>query len=204
MADGGNNMKTRFSFLAAVWLAAAPLSAQYDVDPAHSQVLFKVRHLGISTVTGEFKDFTATFDVDPEDLSTLKAEATIDTASVDTREPDRDKHLKSADFFDVETHPQIRFVSTKAEPVSASEVKLHGNLTIRGVTKPVVLDAEFGGTVVDGRGNHRAAFTAETKINRKDFGVSWNRTLDAGGLVVGEEVTIQIELEAIRKKEATQ
>jgi polyisoprenoid-binding protein YceI len=188
----------------ALVLSAQPAAAQYDVDAVHSQILFKVRHLGISTVTGEFQDFTATFDVDPKDLSTLKAEATIDTKSIDTREPDRDNHLKSADFFDIENHPQIRFVSTKAEPVSGNQVKLHGDLTIRGVTKPIILDAEFGGTVVDGRGIHRAAFTAETKINRKDFGVSWNRTLDTGGLVVGDEVTIQLELEAIRKKEASQ
>jgi polyisoprenoid-binding protein YceI len=177
---------------------------QYTVDPAHSQVLFKVRHLGISTVTGEFKDFEAAFDVDPKDLSTLEAEATIDVSSVDTREEDRDNHLKSADFFDVANHPHIRFVSRKAEVVGANQVKLHGDLTIRGVTKPVVLDAEFGGTVVDGRGRERAAFTAETKVNRKDFGVSWNRALDGGGFVVGEEVTIQIEVEAIRNQDPTQ
>jgi len=134
----------------------------------------------------------------------LKAEADIDAASVDTREADRDTHLKSADFFDVANHPRIRFTSRKAEVVGGNKVKLHGDLTIRGVTKPVVLEAEYGGSVKDGRGIERAAFTAETKVNRKDFGVSWSRVLDGGGLVVSDDVVIVLELEAVKKTGATE
>ena len=193
----------RFLF-PALLIAATTSADQFQVDPAHSQVFFKVRHLGISTVTGEFKDFTASFELDPSNLASLKAEADIDAASVDTREADRDTHLKSADFFDVETHPQIRFASKKAEVVSGNKVKLHGDLTIRGVTKPVVLEAEYGGSVKDGRGIERAAFTAETKVNRKDFGVSWSRVLDGGGLVVSDDVVIVLELEAVKKTGATE
>ncbi len=192
-------------FLVLTFLIAATTSAdEFQVDPAHSQILFKVRHLGISTVTGEFKDFTATFNLDPANLGALKAEADIDAASLDTREADRDTHLKSADFFDVQNHPRIRFVSKRAEAAGGSKVKLHGDLTIRGVTKPVVLEAEYGGSVKDARGNDRAAFTAETRVNRKDFGVSWNRVLDNGGLVVGDDVVIQIEIEAIKKAGTTE
>jgi len=185
--------------LLALLIPAATSADEFQVDPAHSQILFKVRHLGISTVTGEFKDFTATFDLDPANLASLKAEADIDAASVDTREADRDTHLKSADFFDVANHPRIRFTSKRAELVSGNKVKLEGDLTIRGVTKPVVLEAEYGGSVKDARGNDRAAFTAETTVNRKDFGVSWSRVLDGGGLVVGDDVVIQLELEAVKK-----
>ena len=184
-------------FAATLLMATTALAGDFRVDVAHSQVAFKVKHLGISTVTGYFNDFNASFDVDPSDLSTLKAEATIETRSVDTRAEDRDTHLRSADFFDVENHPQMRFTSTKAKVVGKNRVELHGNLTIRGVTKPIVLDAEFQGAAMGPMGKHRAAFTASTTINRKDFGVSWNKTLDAGGFVVGEEVLIQIELEAV-------
>ena len=186
---------------AVVALGAGTVSAEtFHVDTSHSKVLFKVRHLGISNVTGQFKEFEGSFDLDPDNLATLKAIAVIQVASVDTEEEDRDKHLRSGDFFDAETHPEIKFESTKAEPAGGSKVKLHGNLTIRGVTKPVVLDAEFGGAIQDPWGNHRAAFTAEGTINRKDFGVNWNQTLDTGGLVVGDNVQISLELEAVAKE----
>jgi len=165
--------------------------------------LFKVRHLGISNVTGQFKTFDASIEMDPEDLSTLKARAVIDVASVDTEVETRDKHLRSADFFDAENHPKIEFVSTKAEVVGENEVKLYGGLTIRGVTKPVVLDAVLGGVITDPRGNLRTAFTASGTINRKDFGVSWNQLLDNGGMVVADEVRIEIELEAIKPAAAS-
>ena len=126
-------------------LAEAAEPTTFEVDRAHSKVLFKVRHRGISTVTGQFKQFDATIDVDPEDLSTLKIRATIDVASVDTEVERRDNHLRSADFFDAENHPKMEFVSTRAEVVGDNQVKLHGDLTIRGVTKPVVLDTVSGG-----------------------------------------------------------
>lgn len=178
-------------------VAATAVAGNFKVDSTHSEISFKVKHLGISTVTGYFNDFNATFDVDPNDLSTLTAHAVIRTKSVDTRVEDRDNHLKSADFFDVESHPEIRFTSQRAEVVGKNKVKLHGELTIRGVTKAVVLDTEFQGAATGPMGKHRAAFVASTTINRKDFGVSWNKTLDSGGFVVGEDVHIQIQLEAV-------
>ena len=184
-------------------VTGATTPANFEVDAAHSKVLFKVSHLGISTVTGQFKDFKASFDLDPEDISTLKATAVIQVASVDTGVEDRDKHLRSSDFFDAENHPEIKFVSTKAEVVGGNKVKLHGNLTIRGVTKPIVLDAVFGGSVNDPRGNYRSAFSASGTINRKDFGVNWSKVLDTGGLVVGEEVQLVLEVEAVQKKESS-
>lgn len=190
--------------VALILLAAAAASAfDYQVDASHSEVTFKVKHLGISNITGHFEDFTASFDLDGDDLSTLKAEAVIQIKSVNTRDDDRDKHLKSADFFDAENYPEMRFVSTKAEVVGKNRVKLHGELTIRGVTRTVILDAEFSGAVRGPMGHKRAAFVASTTINRKDFGVSWNKVLDTGGLIVGDEVRIQIELEAIQKDSTT-
>ena len=187
-----------FTILAtSLLVAATALAGNYQVDTTHSEIAFKVSHLGISTVTGYFNDFSASFDLDPEDLSTLRVQATIQTKSVDTRVEDRDKHLKSADFFDVETYPEMRFTSKKAEVVGKNKVKLHGNLTIRGITKAVVLNVEFKGAATGPMGHQRSAFVASTTINRKDFGVSWNKTLDTGGFVVGEDVRIQLELEAI-------
>ena len=179
--------------------AAAPTT--FEVDRAHSKVLFKVLHRGISTVTGQFTQFDATIDVDPEDLSTLKTQATIDVASVDTEVERRDNHLRSADFFDAENHPKMEFVSTRAEVVGDNQVKLHGNLTIRGVTKPVVLDTVFGGAIIDSRGTYRTGLTASTTINRKDFGVNYGGVLDSGVLVIAEEVEIYIEFQATQPTE---
>ena len=201
-------MKRFVGIIIVVAVAALPLTGSaapvsFEVDRAHSKVLFKVRHLGISNVTGQFKTFDASIEMDPEDLSTLKARAVIDVASVDTEVENRDKHLRSADFFDADNHPKIEFVSTKAEVVGENEVKLYGGLTIRGVTKPVVLDAVLGGVITDPRGNLRTAFTASGTINRKDFGVSWNQLLDNGGMVVADEVRIEIELEAIKPAAAS-
>ena len=201
-------MKRFVGIIIVVAVAALPLTGSaapvsFEVDRAHSKVLFKVRDLGISNVTGQFKTFDASIEMDPEDLSTLKARAVIDVASVDTEVENRDKHLRSADFFDAENHPKIEFVSTKAEVVGENEVKLYGGLTIRGVTKPVVLDAVLGGVITDPRGNLRTAFTASGTINRKDFGVSWNQLLDNGGMVVADEVRIEIELEAIKPAAAS-
>ena len=201
-------MKRFVGIIIVVAVAALPLTGSaapvsFEVDRAHSKVLFKVRDLGISNVTGQFKTFDASIEMDPEDLSTLKARAVIDVASVDTEVETRDKHLRSADFFDAENHPKIEFVSTKAEVVGENEVKLYGGLTIRGVTKPVVLDAVLGGVITDPRGNLRTAFTASGTINRKDFGVSWNQLLDNGGVVVADEIRIEIELEAIKPAAAS-
>ncbi len=190
------NTTQRVIAVAAIGILTAGVAVadHYEIDNAHTKILFKVKHLGISTVTGQFKDFSGFFDVDPDNLSTLKASATIDTASIDTENSDRDNHLRSPDFFDAAKHPEIKFVSTKAKKLSGGELELHGDLTIRGVTKSVVLKGEFGGAI-NAMGKPRAAFTASGKINRKDFGLTWNRALDTGGLVVGEEVTIVLEVE---------
>ncbi len=177
--------------------AGVAFAEHYQLDTAHTQILFKVKHLGISTVTGQFNEFSGFFNVDPNDLGTLQASATINSASVDTANGDRDNHLRSPDFFDAEKYPEIKFVSKKAETFDGGKLKVHGDLTIHGITKTVVLEGEFGGALMGPMGNPRAAFTAAGKINRKDFGLTWNKLLEAGGLVVGEEVRIELEVEGI-------
>jgi polyisoprenoid-binding protein YceI len=172
----------------------------YDIDPAHSRITFKVRHLAISTVEGRFVKFSGTFAGDPKNISTGKTSATIDVASVFTDQTQRDAHLKSKDFFDVAAFPVITFKSTKVEPIDAQHFKLTGDLTIHGVTKPVTLDVEAGGMAKDPMGNERAAYSALTTINRKDFGLNYNAVLETGGLLVGEDVKIEIQVEGIKQK----
>lgn len=186
-------------FGAGLLLAALAFGGTYEVDSAHTQIQFKVKHLGISTVTGKFNEFAGSFDLDPSDPGTLSARAIIKTGSIDTDNDDRDKHLRSPDFFDAERYPEIRFVSTKVEPIGGNGLRVHGDLTIRGVTKPIVLEGKFGGAVKGPMGEGRAAFSASGTINRKDFGVSWNKVLDSGGLVVSEEVTIVLEVEGVSR-----
>jgi polyisoprenoid-binding protein YceI len=177
----------------------AGVAAEYDIDATHSGVYFKIKHMGISTVTGRFDTFSGAFDVDEKNLETLKASATIETASVDTDDEKRDAHLKTADFFNAEKFPQMIFVSKQVKLGGKDELSMTGDLTLLGVTKPVVLKTEFGGAIKDPWGKERAAFTARGKINRKDFGMTWNKALDTGGLVVGDEVEIIIEIEGIKK-----
>lgn len=199
-------MKTPLSTLAlAATLAAAalPASAQtWTVDPAHSTVGFSVRHMMISNVKGAFDRFTATVDGNPADPSTAKISATIEVASVNTREPKRDDHLRSADFFDAAKFPQMTFVSTKVEKVSATKAKVTGNLTLRGVTKPVTLDVEYTAPVKSPWGQTVIGANATGKINRQDFGVSFSKTLETGGLLVDDQVTLQLELELVQKPAA--
>ncbi len=173
--------------------------AAYSIDKSHSQVAFKVRHLGISTVTGRFHDYDASLSVDPKDLSTFNTSAVIQAASIDTDNQKRDDHLRSADFFDAGAHPQITFTSKGVQNVQGNTFQVVGDLTMRGITQPVVLDVELVGTVRDPQGKDRLAFTAEGKINRKDFGLTWNRALETGGLVVGEEVTIVLDVAAVQQ-----
>ncbi len=196
------NHRKHLAAIFAVCFSWAGLSwaGTYELDVAHTKILFKVGHLGISTVTGQFKDFTGSFTLDPDNLTTLQGSVTIQTASIDTENTERDEHLRSPDFFDAEKYPESRFVITKVENVGEGKLEVHGELTLHGVTKPVVLNAKFGGALKDPWGNHRAAFTATTTINRKDFGVIWNKVLDNGGFLVGEEVEIMIEAEGIGKK----
>ncbi len=199
-------MKTPLSTLAlAATLAAAALPAPaqtWTVDAAHSTVGFSVRHMMISNVRGAFDRFTATVDGNPADPSTAKISATIEVASVNTREPKRDDHLRSADFFDAARFPRMTFVSTKVEKVSATKAKVTGNLTLRGVTKPVTLDVEYTAPVKSPWGQTVVGATATGKINRQDFGVSFSKTLETGGLLVDDQVTLQLELELVQKPAA--
>jgi polyisoprenoid-binding protein YceI len=150
----------------------------------------------VSNVRGSFSKVSGTLLIDEKDLTKSSVEATIDTSTINTQEPDRDKHLRSADFFDVEKHPTITFKSKKVEKAGKDRLRVIGDLTIRGVTKQVVLDVEGPTAAIkDPRGNLKRGATATTKVNRQDFGVAWNRTLEAGGVVVGDQVSITIELE---------
>jgi polyisoprenoid-binding protein YceI len=171
----------------------------YQIDPAHSAAHFSVRHMMISNVRGEFTKVSGTVKIDAENPQNSSVEALIDTASINTNEAQRDAHLKSADFFDVEKYPEIAFRS-KAVRAEDGELKVKGDLTIHGVTREVTLNVE-GPTpeAKDPWGNQRIGVTATTKINRKDFGLGWNVALEAGGVLVGEDIKISIDLEAVRQ-----
>src|SRR6185436_19081144 len=182
---------------------AAPALAQttstWEIDPAHSSIQFGVRHLMISTVKGRFPKFTATAVADEKEPTRAIVEASIDAASIDTGEAKRDEHLRGPDFFDVAKYPTITFKSTKIEPAGDHRYKLHGDLTMHGVTKPVVLDVEATQQVKGMRGETRAGARATTKVNRKDFGINWSKTMDGGGVVVGDDVDVTIEVEGVKK-----
>jgi len=169
----------------------------WKVDPTHSEILFKVRHMVISTVTGRFERFDGTVETEGDRLETARVEFVIDTASVNTGVADRDNHLRSDDFFNAEKYPQIRFVSTAFKKINDQEYELTGNLTIRDVTRPVQLKVEYGGMVKDPWGNTRAGFVVTGKINRKDFGLKWNMLLETGGAVVSDEVQVQCAVEFV-------
>jgi len=170
---------------------------KWDFDHAHSSVEFTVRHLLVSKVRGRFTKWTGKLELDEQDLTRSRVEVEIDVASVDTHEPQRDAHLRSGDFFEVEAHPRMVFVSKRVEEKGKDRLAVTGDLTIRGTTREVVLDVERGGVVAkDPWGKRRAGFTATATINRKDFGVSFNQVLDQGGLALSEEVAITIEIEA--------
>ena len=172
----------------------------YTIDPAHSVADFKVRHLMVSNVRGEFSGVTGTVQLDAENPANSKVEATIPVGSIQTREPQRDTHLKSADFFDVENFPQIKFVSTKVAKEDDEEYKVTGDLTIHGVTKEVTLEVEGPAPEAkDPWGNRKSGASAKTKINRKDFGLVWNMALETGGVLVGEDVQIHLDLELTRQ-----
>ncbi len=174
--------------------------APYTVDKDHSSVEFRVRHMMISKVSGEFKDYEGSFEFDEKKPANSKVKFTIQAASINTNHEKRDGHLKSADFFEVEKHPTLNFESKKVTSVGGKKYKLSGSLTIHGVIKEVTFQVEYMGSVKDPYGNQRAGFVANTKINRKDFGLTWNKTLETGGLIVGDEVEIQLNIEGIEKK----
>ncbi len=177
--------------------------SQWQIDPAHSAAHFSVRHLMISNVRGEFTKLTGSALIDPADPTKSSVEVTIQADSINTREPQRDAHLRSADFFDVANYPTLSFRSKRAESAGADNLKLTGDLTIRGVTKEVTFEVE-GPTpaIKDPWGNVRAGVTASTKISRKDFGVAFNALTETGGIVVGDEVKITIEAELIQQAPA--
>jgi polyisoprenoid-binding protein YceI len=169
--------------------------ATWNIDPNHSEVTFKVKHLVISTVTGQFKSFSGTVEAASDDFSDAKIEFAIDLDSIDTRNEQRDGHLKSADFFDVANHPQMTFKSTSVEKVSGSDYKLTGDLTIKGTTKSITLDVEFGGLQNDFYGNTVAGFELSGKINRQEFGLTWSAVTETGGIVVSDDVKISANIE---------
>ena len=184
-------------------LPAGAATSTWQIDPQHSSAQFAVRHLGLSTVRGAFSKLSGTMVRDDQDITNSSVEVTIDVNTVDTREPDRDKDLRSERFFDVAHFPTMTFKSKKVEQVAPGKLRVTGELTIRGTTKEVTLDVD-GPTapVKDPWGNQRLAATATTKINRQDYGVKWNAKLDNGGVVVGDEVNITLDVEMVQKTAA--
>lgn len=171
----------------------------WDFDLSHSSVNFHVRHLMVSKVHGTFHKWGGNLVLDDQDITKSKVDVTIEATSIDTKEEKRDGHLRSADFFDVEKFPQLTFKSTAVKKVSDEELEVTGDLTIRGETKSVVLKVENNGQVKDPWGGTRAGFSAKTSISRKEFGLHWNAVLEAGGVVVGDKIEINLEIEAIKK-----
>jgi len=177
---------------------------KWNFDPVHSDIGFSVRHLMISKVRGHFQKWTGSLLVDEADLANSKVEASIEAATVDTKEPQRDDHLRSPDFFDAAKYPVISFQGTRVERAGEDEYKVTGNLTIHGVAKEVTLSVEYLGRSKDPWGGLRMGFSAKTSIDRRDFGLTFNMTLDGGGVVVGDRVDIVLEIEAVKAVPAAQ
>jgi polyisoprenoid-binding protein YceI len=187
------------STIIALALPVIASAAIWTIDPDHSNVGFKVRHLMVSNVKGSFEKFTGTVDINDKDITKSKVEVSIDTNSINTGVAKRDEHLRSADFFDVAKFPTMTFVSKKVVKAGKERLKVTGDLTLHGVTKEVVLDVEaISRESKDPWGNIRRGTTATAKINRKDFGLVWNKALETGGVAVGEEVLITLEIEMIK------
>ncbi len=168
---------------------------KWAADPTHSEIQFKVKHLMITTVTGYFREFSASAETEGQDFSTAKIEFEAKTASVDTNQADRDNHLRSGDFFESDKFPVLKFKSSKMEKVDDENYKLVGDLTIKDVTKPVTLNVEFGGVMKDPWGNNKVGFSLSGKINRKDWNLNWNAALETGGVLVSDEVRIFCEIQ---------
>lgn len=179
----------------------ATISGTYTIDPAHSRVGFVARHAMVTKVRGSFNEFEGSGYFDAEDPTKSRLELTIRAASIDTRNADRDAHLKSNDFFAMDEYPEIKFVSTKVEAASEGTYRVTGDLTIKGIIKPITFDLEFTGDVVDPWGNTRIGFEGTTTVNRKDWGVNFNMALEAGGVLVSENVTLEFEIAAVRVDE---
>lgn len=171
---------------------------KWNVDEAHSSIGFRVRHMVIARVSGVFKEWSADLQLDPDDLAASRVEVRVNTASIETREPNRDAHLRSADFFDSENYPEMVFESRRIQDLDGERLQIMGDLTIRDVTKEIELDARFNGRLTDPWGNDRMGFEAQGELDRKDFGLVWNATLETGGVLVGDMVELSIELEATK------
>lgn len=169
------------------------------VDAVHSQATFSVRHMMISTVKGQFKVLSGSLNIDDQNLADSWVDAQVDASSIDTRDDNRDTHLKSADFFDAANYPTINFKSSKVEHVGDNEYKVTGDLSMHGVTKPVVFNVEYFGQGKDPYGRQKAGLSARAKVNRKDWGLNWNQALEAGGVLVSDDVKIEIDLAAIQQ-----
>jgi polyisoprenoid-binding protein YceI len=183
-------------------LASAPALASsdtYKIDPEHTSIGFRVTHLVFSKVPGFFRKFEGSLQLDPADLTKGSVSFTIDASSIDTNEPARDKHLRSDAFFDVDKFPKITFKSTQVRRVAGDKIQVDGNLTIRGITRLVTLDTEVLGLGPDGLGGERAGFEARTRINRQDYGVSFNDVVDGGGVLAGNDVDIVLNVEAMKQ-----
>ncbi len=179
--------------------ATESLTGEYVLDPSHTRIGFVARHAMVTKVRGSFNDFEGSGYFDAADPSRSHLEVTIKAASIDTRNADRDAHLRSNDFFDMQTYPEIRFVSTSVQPVGENTYRVTGDLTIKGVTRPVAIDFELTGTAVDPYGNFRLGLEGSTTVNRKDWGITWNAALEAGGVLVSENIVVEIEASAIKK-----
>lgn len=189
------------STIVALSLPAMAFATTWSIDPEHSNIGFKVRHLMVSNVKGQFDKHNGVVNIDDKDITKSKVEVSIDTASINTNVQKRDDHLRSADFFDVATYPAMTFVSKKVVKAGKDKLKVTGDLTLHGITKEVFLNVEGPTTEVkDPWGVIRRGAVASTKINRKDFGLVWNKALETGGVVVGDEITITLEVEMIKGK----
>lgn len=194
-------MKTTLTLAFTLAASAAFSQDVYNVDKVHSEVAFRVRHF-VSKVSGRFDDFSGTITIVPGKPAASSVEFSIKTASINTANTGRDNHLRSADFFDAEKNPEITFKSTKIAPVDADTFNVTGIFTMHGTAKELTIPVDFAGTVTDSRGTEKAGFSLATKLNRKDYGIVWNQTLDSGSMVLGDEVEITVNIEANKRKPA--
>ena len=174
-------------------------TTKWALDPTHSELQFKVKHLMISTVTGQFNQFSGRVETSETDFTAAKIDFTAEIDSISTNNEQRDAHLKNSDFFDATNHPQLSFKSDKLEKISDDQLKLHGTLTMRGTPKKISLDVEVGGVTIDPWGNTRAGFTVSGKLNRQDFGVSFGAVTDTGGILLGDEVKIIANVQFVKE-----
>jgi polyisoprenoid-binding protein YceI len=177
----------------------ATLTGDYDIDPTHSRIGFAAKHAMVATVRGQFTTYTGEVHLDEETPANSRVNLTIETTSIETGNADRDGHLRSGDFFDVETHPTITFASTKVEKVDDDVYTLIGDLTINGTTNPVAVEFELTGTSDDPWGNFRAGFEGRTTVNRRDWGLGWNVKLDKGGVLVSEKIKLEFDISAVKR-----